>query len=118
MAFGGHGGDHIPQGMLQLLLNVVEFGMDSQQAVEAARFYSYSFPSSGLPVFYDPGTVRLEGRIPEDVVGELRRRGHIAEMYPDWWEGSGLYGMIIRDPATGAMEGGADPRGEAYAVGY
>ena len=118
MAFGGHGGDHIPQGMLQLLLNVVEFGMDSQQAVEAARFYSYSFPSSGLPVFYDPGTVRLEGRIPEDVVGDLRRRSHIAEMYPDWWEGSGLYGMIIRDPATGAMEGGADPRGEAYAVGY
>ena len=118
MAFGGHGGDHIPQGMLQTFLNVVEFGLDPQQAVEAPRFYSYNFPSSGIPVFYDPGTVRLEGRILAKTVEGLRERGHVVEMYPDWWEGSGMYGMIIRDPNTGVMAGGADPRSEAYAVGY
>ena len=47
MALGAHGGDHIPQGTLQLLLNVLEFGRDSQEAVEEPRFYSYNFPGSG-----------------------------------------------------------------------
>ena len=46
MALGAHGGDHIPQGTLQLLLNVLEFGRDPQEAVEEPRFYSYNFPSS------------------------------------------------------------------------
>ncbi len=118
MALGAHGGDHIPQGQLQLLLNVVEFGLDPQEAVEAPRFYSYNFPSSGSPPAYHPGVVRAEGRISEDVFDALRRKGHIAERYPDWWEGSALYGVLIRNPRTGVLQGGADPRCEAYAVGY
>ncbi len=118
MALGAHGGDHIPQGTLQIFLNVVEFGMDPQEAVEAARFYSYSFPSSNFPSDYRPGLVRAEGRIPQEVIEGLEKRGHTVERYPDWWEGSALYGMICRDPGTGVLQGGADPRSEAYGVGY
>ena len=118
IALGAHGGDHIPQGQLQLLLNVVEFGLDPQEAVEAPRFYSYSFPSSASPPAYEPGVMRAEGRIPQEVIDALRQRGHTVEQYPDWWEGSALYGVITRDPRTGVLQGGADPRSEAYAVGY
>jgi gamma-glutamyltranspeptidase/glutathione hydrolase len=118
MALGGYGGDHIPQGTLQVFLNVMEFGLDPQEAVEAPRFYSYSFPNSSFPSAYHPGLLRAEGRIAPPVLDALRRRGHHVEPYPDWWEGSCLYGVIRRHPQTGVLQGGADPRGEAYAVGY
>ncbi len=96
----------------------MEFGLDPQEAVEAARFYSYSFPSSGFAPDYRPGLMRAEGRIPQEVINGLRQRGHQVELYPDWWEGSALYGMVTRNPQTGVLQGGADPRCEAYAVGY
>jgi len=118
MALGAHGGDHIPQGTLQIFLNVVEFGMDPQEAVEAARFYSYNFPSSGFPAANSPGEVRMEGRISQETVAELQRLGHKVVRYPDWWEGSALYGVITRNPETRVLQGGADPRCEAYGLGY
>ena len=91
---------------------------DPQEAVEEPRFYSYSFPSSSSPSKYEPGMLRMEGRIPNEVTEALRKKGHVVERYPDWCEGSALYCMITRDPATGVLRGGADPRCEAYAVGY
>ena len=118
MSFGAHGGDHIPQGTLQLFLNVVECGRDPQEAVEEPRFYTYSFPSSSYPNADEPGMMRVEGRIPQEVIEALRQLGHTVERYPDWWEGSALYGIITRNPQTGVLQGGADPRCEAYAVGY
>ena len=118
MALGGYGGDHIPQGMLQVFLNVVEFGLDPQEAVEAPRFYSYNFPGSSYPYAYQPGLMRAESRISAEFLDSLRQRGHKIETYPDWWEGACLYGAIMRDPATGILQGGADPRGEAYALCY
>ena len=118
MALGAHGGDHIPQGTLQLFLNLVEFGLDPQEAVEMPRFYSYNFPTSASPPAYEPGVMRAEGRIPQEVIDSLRQRGHTVESYPDWWEGSALYGVVTRNPSTGVLQGGADPRSEAYAVGY
>tara|TARA_B100000378_G_C17805876_1_gene329058 strand:- start:123 stop:506 length:384 start_codon:yes stop_codon:yes gene_type:complete len=118
IALGAHGGDHIPQGTLQLLLNMLEFGRDPQEAVEEPRFYSYNFPGSGWPSKYEPGMLRLEGRISEETAELLRGKGHTIEMYPDWWEGSSLYCAITRNPETKVLQGGADPRCEAYAVGY
>lgn len=125
MALGGHGGDHIPQGMIQTFFNVVEFGLDPQEAVEEPRFYSYNFPNSssvstsaGTRYGYEPGVMRAEGRIPQEVIIRLQHRGHIVERYPDWWEGSALYGMITRNPETGVLQAGADPRSEEYAVAY
>ena len=118
MALGAHGGDHIPQGTLQLLMNVLEFGRDPQEAVEEPRFYSYNFPSSNTASKYEPGMLRLEGRIPDEVAEKLEQKGHTIERYPDWWEGSALYCVITRDPTTKVLQGGADPRCEAYAMGY
>jgi gamma-glutamyltranspeptidase/glutathione hydrolase len=118
IALGGYGGDHIPQGTLQVFLNVVEFGLDPQEAVEEPRFYTYSFPNSGYPHAYHPGLMRAERRIPAETLDALRQRGHTVEPLPPWWEGSCLYGVIIRNPDTRVLQGGADPRGEAYAVGY
>jgi gamma-glutamyltranspeptidase/glutathione hydrolase len=118
MALGGYGGDHIPQGTLQIFLNATEFGLDPQEAVEAARFYSYNFPNSSYPSTYLPGVMRAEGRIAPDVLDALRQRGHTVDRLSDWFEGACLYGMIIRHPQSGVLQGGADPRGEAYAVGY
>jgi gamma-glutamyltranspeptidase/glutathione hydrolase len=118
MALGGYGGDHIPQGTLQIFLNAVEFGLDPQEAVEEARVYSYNFPSSGSPASYLPGVMRAEGRISGEVLDSLRQRGHTVERLPDWFEGACLYGMILRHPQSGVLQAGADPRGEAYAVGY
>ena len=118
MALGGHGGDHIPQGTLQVFLNMAEFGLDAQEAVEEPRFYSYSFPNSSYPYKYEPGVVRLEGRIPGEVMNELVARGHNVQAHPDWWEGACFYSAITRDPRTGILQGGADPRGGGYAVGF
>ena len=118
IALGAHGGDHIPQGTLQLLLNILEFGRDPQEAVEEPRFYSYNFQQSGWPGKYEPGMLRLEGRISEEAAEGLRMKGHTIERYPDWWEGSALYGAITRNPRTKLLRGGADPRCEAYALGY
>jgi gamma-glutamyltranspeptidase / glutathione hydrolase len=118
MALGGYGGDHIPQGTLQIFFNAVEFGLDPQEAVEEPRVYTYNFPSSGSPATYLPGVMRAEGRISAEVFEALRQRGHTVERLPDWFEGACLYGMILRHPQSGVLQGGADPRGEAYAVGY
>ena len=118
IALGAHGGDHIPQGTLQLLLNMLEFGRDPQEAVEEPRFYSYNFPGASWPSKYEPAMLRLEGRISEDATESLRQKGHIIERYPDWWEGSSLYCAITRNPETKVLQGGADPRCEAYGVGY
>ncbi len=62
--------------------------------------------------------MRAEGRISSAVLDNLRQRHHNVESLPNWWEGSCLYGVIKRNPSTGILQGGADPRGEAYAVGY
>jgi gamma-glutamyltranspeptidase/glutathione hydrolase len=118
IALGGYGGDHIPQGTLQVFLSLVEFGLDPQEAVEAPRSYTYNFPNSGYPYPYFPGVMRTEGRVAPEVREGLRQRGHKVEALPDWWEGSCLYGVITRNPQTKVLQGGADPRGEAYAVGY
>jgi gamma-glutamyltranspeptidase / glutathione hydrolase len=118
MALGGYGGDHIPQGTLQIFLNAVEFGLDPQEAVEEPRVYSYNFPNSSYPSTYLPGVMRAEGRISAEVIEALRQRGHSVDRLPDWFEGACLYGMIIRNPQSRVLQGGADPRGEAYAVGY
>lgn len=118
MVLGGYGGDHIPQGTLQVFLNLFTFGRDPQEAVEEARSYTYNFPNSSYPYAYFPGVMRAEGRISAEALDGLRQRGHTVEALPDWWEGSCLYGVIRRNLQTGVLQGGADPRGEAYAVGY
>ena len=117
MALGGFGGDMIPQAVLQIFLNATHFGFDPQAAVEAARFYSFNFPSSSYQPTYLPGVVRVEARLAADVLDGLAAKGHSVQLLPEWWEqGACLYGLIRVDPDTGLVQAGADPRGGTFAL--
>ena len=109
------GGDVQPQAMLQAFLNIVVFGMNPQQATEAPRFVSFSFPASFYPHRMQPGQLALEGRIDDATVSELRAKGHKIKTWPDWTGNAGGVCVIVRDDA-GVMHAGADPRRDAYAV--
>ena len=78
MQFGTPGGDVQCQSMVQVLLNVVEFGMDAQQAIEAPRFSTWSFPNSFWPHAYNPGLVGIESRVEKETLRELERRGPVS----------------------------------------
>jgi gamma-glutamyltranspeptidase / glutathione hydrolase len=122
MVFGTQGGDQQDQWTLQVFLNLVEFGMEVQEAIEAARFSSVHFPSSFYPHGKTTGGLRVEGRVPETVRALLRSRGHVLEVENDWVAGDVL--AIVVDPEHGCLRAGADPRGEvsrrmpSYAVGW
>lgn len=118
MAFGTPGGDVQCQAMLQVFLNQVEFGMTPQQAVEAPRFATYSFPDSFYPHEDHPGLLCLEARVPEATRAALAARGHRVEAWRDWEPRAGSPCLARRDPATGLLEAAADPRREAYAMGW
>jgi gamma-glutamyltranspeptidase / glutathione hydrolase len=122
MAFGTMGLDQQDQWTLQCFLNVVEFGMPLQAAIEAPKFSSKHFPSSIYPHTAEPGVLRVEGRVPYEVRRSLQAKGHQVVIQPDWIEGY-VVGVQV-DPERGVVYGGADPRGEAstllpaYAIGW
>ena len=117
MPFGTPGGDVQTQAMLQVLLNVALFGMSTQDAVEAPRFATHSFPNSFEPHDYLPGRLTVEGRVPEAVTDELAARGHDVERLADWSHRTAGMCAIQLDLETGIMEGGADPRRMSRAMG-
>jgi len=116
MPFGTPGGDVQIQAMLQVLLNVLHFGMELQPAIEAPRVASYSFPSSFAPFEYFPARLAVEARIAPKTRAELARRGHEVKDWPEWTWLAGSVEAILTDPATGMMAAGADPRRPAYAA--
>lgn len=117
LPFGTPGGDVQVQAMLQMLLNIVEFGMDPQQALEEPRFGTFSFPNSFWPHAEVPGSLYLEGRISKDIAGDLERRGHDLRRWSDWDPAAGGLCGILVDQERGVLWGAADPRRESYAVG-
>jgi gamma-glutamyltranspeptidase / glutathione hydrolase len=122
MAFGTMGLDQQDQWTLQCFLNVVEFDMPLQEAIEAPKFSSKHFPSSIYPHAAEPGVLRVEGRVPYEVRRALQAKGHHIVIQPDWIEGY-VVGVQV-DGDRGVVHGGADPRGElstllpAYAIGW
>ena len=117
MPFGTPGGDAQPQTMLQVLLNIVVFGMNVQSAIEAPRFQSMNFPNSFFPHGYSPGLLQLERRIRGEVGKELAERGHGVEWLCAIDPSVGSACAIVIDEAAGTLEAGADMRREAYALG-
>ena len=113
MITGSPGGDDQVMITLQTLVNVIDFGMNVQQAIEAPRWSTHSFPSSPFPHTMVPGAMSVEGRIPEATQKELMARGHKLQVDPPWSLASSA--AIIIDPKTGVLSAGADPRVEAYA---
>ena len=117
MVFGTRGGDAQDQWTLQFFLNVVDFGMNVQEASDAPTVYSLHFPSSFYPREAHPARVAVEGRVPREVVAELERRGH--EILPDAdWAHGNVMGIQF-DTARGVMHGGASASGiTGYALGW
>lgn len=103
LTFGVMGGDMQAQGHAQVLLNLIDFGMDVQQAGEQARFRDFE---NGLA---------LESAIGADVRKALEAKGHRLTPAPGMFGG---YQAIMIDPKTGALFGGSDPRKDGCAMGW
>jgi gamma-glutamyltranspeptidase/glutathione hydrolase len=116
MPFGTPGGDVQIQAMLQVMLNILHFGMQPQAAIEAPRIASYSFPSSFAPYEYFPGRLAVEGRIAKATREKLAALGHEVKDWPDWTWLAGSVEVVLSDPAEGLVRAGADPRRPAYAI--
>jgi gamma-glutamyltranspeptidase/glutathione hydrolase len=118
MPFGTPGGDVQVQAMLQVLLNIVAFGMTPQAAVEAPRVATFSQPDSFFPHASQPGVVKAEARLGNRVLAALRSRGHDAQPWTDWTWAAGAVCTIVREPDGVLLTAGADPRRESYAGGW
>ncbi|HKX05239.1 MAG TPA: gamma-glutamyltransferase, partial [Methylomirabilota bacterium] len=112
---GCPGGDDQAQADLQLVLNVLVFGMNPQQAVEAPRFSTQTLVNSFYPRAYRPGQLNVEAGIPAATRAELTALGHSVSE-----SGACGIGAIVtrRDPATGVLSAGADPRRPTYAIAW
>ena len=116
LSFGSPGGDSQDQWALQFLLNVVEFGMSLQEAVEAPTFWTNHFPSSFHPRKAEPGSLHIEGRVPAAVRDQLAAMGHIVKACADWSGGNTLAVGVGQD---GLRQAAASPRLDpAYAAGW
>ena len=118
MPFGAPGGDLQPQGMLQVFLNHTVFAMSIQEAVEAPRFVTHSFPGSFEPHPYYPGRLDLERPIGEATGEALAARGHKVQWLPELSIGTAGVCAISGDLQKGILDGGADPRRAARAIGW
>lgn len=118
MPFGSPGNDVQPQAMLQVFLNLNVFGMDLQAAVEAPRFATFSFPASSEPHAYYPARLNLEQRISRGTGDALAALGHDVNWWPELERRAGAVCAVRVNPDTGILEGGADPRRLAYALGW
>jgi gamma-glutamyltranspeptidase/glutathione hydrolase len=115
LACGTPGGDQQDQWSLIFFLRHLHLGLDLQSAIEAPVFHSTHFHSSFYPRSAGLRQVHLEGRFSEEVVMNLKRRGHDVRIHPDWSLGRLC---AVEKGEEGQLKAGADPRGgQAYAVG-
>ena len=117
MVMSTPGGDNQDQALLQVMLNIIEFGMNPQEAVEAPRFDTQHFVSSFDNHEFLPGSLNVESRIPADVINQLTARGHRVKIQTAWGTGSSPT-VIMFDVKSGVISGGADPRRGRYAVAW
>lgn len=116
LCFGVMGGDMQPQGHVQILVNLIDFGMNVQEAGDAARVrHLGSATPTGLAGDADGGAVAVESGIPESAVYQLQRRGHrIVKSLGTF----GGYQAIRIDWEHGTLHGATEPRKDGAAVGY
>ena len=108
LSYGVMGGNMQPQGHVQVLANLIDFGMNVQEAGDAARFRHFGGPAGG--------TLLLESGIPDAVVEALRALGHTVRR--GGGGSMGGYQAILIHPLTGVLHGGTDPRKDGLAIGY
>jgi gamma-glutamyltranspeptidase/glutathione hydrolase len=115
LPFGCPGGDAQVQAMLQVFLNAFHFRLDLQEAVNAPRFATWSFPNSFAPFDYLPARLSVEARIDNDVVAELERRGHQIQRWPEFTRDAAAVEAILLERESGFLHAAADPRQPAAA---
>jgi gamma-glutamyltranspeptidase/glutathione hydrolase len=118
MGLSTPGGDEQVQSLLQVLLDVIEWNMPIEHAVDQPRFGSGNFPGTGGEVNRSPGVLFLENRISAAVVKQLESRGHVMRSWGGWNYLPGAPTLTYRDPKTGLLVAAADVRREAVALGY
>ncbi len=111
LGFATMGGNGQAMFHVQVLTNVLDYGMDMQEAIERPRFLIGAF----LPGDADD-TIHVERRVPARVLAALRRRGHrVRPAPPLFYKAGHAHGVVVRD---GTLMGGADPRGDGLALGF
>jgi len=116
LAFGLMGGDMQPQGHAQVVVNLVDFGMNLQEAGDAIRFHHTGSSEPTGTVMKDGGELFLEEGLPGPVLEELMRRGHRIGREPVGAYGG--YQAVARDPATGFLVGATEKRKDGAAAGF
>lgn len=115
MSFGVMGGDFQPQGHAQIVMNMVDYGMNVQEAGDAPRWDHSGGSSPVTGPSTDKGEIHVESGIPYETVRGLMGRGHKVGF------ARGIYGgyqAIYRDPETGFYHGASESRKDGQAVGY
>lgn len=116
IAFGVMGGDMQPQGHVQIVVNLVDFGMNLQEAGDAARFYHTGSSEPTGTTMTTGGVLSLESGVPAVVRRDLARLGHrIQETSPVAFGG---YQAVARDPVTKVLSGASESRKDGCAIGY
>jgi len=111
LILGSPGGTRIFSSLTQIIINIIDFSMDLDEAIEAPRFFSYSVRGKGRPI-------SVESRIPQLILTALEKLGHqiqIKEAYDTYF--GGAQGIMILEQ-EGLIHGGADSRRDGYAAGY
>jgi gamma-glutamyltranspeptidase/glutathione hydrolase len=116
MAFGLMGGDMQPQGHAQVVVNLVDFGMNLQEAGDAIRFHHSGSTEPTGTVMTAGGELHIEDGLPASVLDELKRRGHV--LTPEPVGAYGGYQAIWRDVKTGLYTGATERRKDGCAAGY
>jgi gamma-glutamyltranspeptidase/glutathione hydrolase len=112
MALGTPGNDGIWQRLVQVILNVVDFGMDIQSAITSPRMIYGGHQELGTKII---PSFKVEDRISKVTMDALRSKGYSVESVPD---DDGRVSGIVIDAHTGFYFGGADPRADVYAIGW
>ncbi len=114
LAWGSPGGDQQDQWITQFFLRHVHAKMNLQEAIDAPAWHSEHFPISFWPRTSRPGVMVVENRVPKATVDELKRRGHVVEVGPDWSEGR----LTAASKIGPRRRAAANPRGmQGYAAG-
>ena len=115
-SFGVMGGDMQPQGHVEVLVNMIDFGMNPQMAGDASRIrHGGSTTPTGIPEEADGGTVYLESGFPAEAVKKLMEMGH--KVGKSTGSFGGYQGILI-DHEHGTLHGATDPRKDGAVVGY
>jgi gamma-glutamyltranspeptidase/glutathione hydrolase len=117
LAIGTPGGDSQDQQILLVLLNIIDFGMDVQAAIEAPRVNSLHPESSFDDHRAQPGVLEAESTLSPGTLKELAARGHVLRMRPPFGISTGVVAAGV-DPVSGRLRGGADPRRERALVAW